>query len=235
MFVSHGTLRLRKTLPRAIGPWCLDSRGFTELSLNGRWTITPREYVTATRRYISEVGNLLWASQQDWMCEPWIIEKTGLSVAEHQRRTVANYLDLAEMAPDVPWVPVLQGWEEDDYLRHVDQYTAAGIDLRAQQTVGIGSVCRRQGTLGAIRLLMRLAGEGIRLHGFGLKTLALRTLSPFLTSADSMAWSYTARRLKAKCGTPPTSCANHLHYAQTWREYVLSVMGTRPAQLPLGV
>jgi hypothetical protein len=29
-------------LPRARGPWALDSGGFTELTTHGRWTITPR-------------------------------------------------------------------------------------------------------------------------------------------------------------------------------------------------
>ncbi len=34
-------------------------------------------------RYRDEIGCLLWAAPQDWMCEPWITAKTGLTVAEH--------------------------------------------------------------------------------------------------------------------------------------------------------
>jgi hypothetical protein len=29
----------------------------------------------------------------DWMCEPFMLAKTGLSVREHQQRTVTNYLN----------------------------------------------------------------------------------------------------------------------------------------------
>ncbi len=34
-------------------------------------------------RYRDEIGCLLWAAPHDWMCEPWITAKTGLTVAEH--------------------------------------------------------------------------------------------------------------------------------------------------------
>jgi hypothetical protein len=52
------------------------------------------------RRYRDEIGCLDWAAPQDWMCEPFILAKTGLSVREY-RRTVASYLRLTELAPDL--------------------------------------------------------------------------------------------------------------------------------------
>jgi hypothetical protein len=55
----------------------------------------------AVRRYRDEIGSLDWAAPQDWMCEPFILAKTGLSVREHLRRTVADYLRLTELAPDL--------------------------------------------------------------------------------------------------------------------------------------
>jgi hypothetical protein len=45
-----------------------------------------------------------FASPQDWMREPVMIERTGLSVREHQARTVANYLDLRMLAPRLPFI-----------------------------------------------------------------------------------------------------------------------------------
>ena len=45
------------------------------------------------RLYRDEVGGLQCAAPQDWMCEPQIVAKTGLSVREHQQRTVENLLD----------------------------------------------------------------------------------------------------------------------------------------------
>lgn len=138
-----------------------------------------------------------------------------------------------DLAPEIPWTPVLQGWEEDDYLRHIDMYATSGIDLRSLPVVGIGSVCRRQGTTGAVHLLLRITAEGLRLHGFGLKATALKQLAPFFESADSMAWSYAARREKRRCGNPSSSCANHLHAALEWRDTVLESAGTEPVQLRL--
>src|SRR3954467_15595459 len=63
-------------------------------------------------------------------CEPWMVAKTGLSVGEHQRRTVDNYLSLRDLAPELPFVPVVQGWEIADYLRCIDLYAARGAGLR---------------------------------------------------------------------------------------------------------
>ena len=221
--VSHVRLRRRKSLPRAVSSWVLDSGGFSELSLHGEWTVKPQEYIEAVRRYSDEIGNMVWAAPQDWMCEPWLVAKTGLSIEEHQRRTIDNYLELAERAPDIPWIPVLQGWTVDDYHRHVEDYCDAGIDLTIQPTVGIGSVCRRQATTEAATIIRSLWASGIHnLHGFGFKTLGLCEVGGMMASADSMAWSYAARRTEPLAGCTHTNCANCLPFALQWREQVLS-------------
>lgn len=50
-----------------------------------------------------------FVAPMDYMCEPAIIERTGLGIAEHCYRTVQNYLDLRQLAPSLPIIPVLQG------------------------------------------------------------------------------------------------------------------------------
>jgi len=112
-------------------------------------------------------------------------------------------------------------------------FEQAGVELRVLPVVGIGSVCRRQGTRGAINVFVRLKSDGLRLHGFGLKTTALRSLDSFLYSSDSLAWSFRARRKQLRCGQPSSSCKNHLHYALEWRDSVLGSMGVAPVQLGL--
>lgn len=115
-------------------------------ALFGGWQTTVPEYVDAVRRYQSEIGALVWAAPMDWMCEPWIIEKTGLSVREHQERTVQNFLDLEAawgLANDPPFIPVLQGWTLEDYRRCLELYCEAGV---GGPLFGLGSVCRRQHT-----------------------------------------------------------------------------------------
>lgn len=71
---------------------------------------------------LDETGGLAWAAIQDWMCEPTIIRRTGLSVEEHQERTMLSWLELNNIAPELPWLPVLQGWTRGDYLHHIDAY-----------------------------------------------------------------------------------------------------------------
>lgn len=101
LFLSHRTLAGRRSLPRARGPWALDSGGFSELSMHGTWTVPAARYVDDVRRFVREIGGLRWAAIQDWMCEPVMLAKTGLSIAEHQARTVSSLLELRALAPDL--------------------------------------------------------------------------------------------------------------------------------------
>jgi hypothetical protein len=165
----------------------------------------------------------------DWMCEPFVIDKTGLSVREHQERTVQSYLDLRHRGP---FVPVLQGWDMDDYWRCVDLYTEAGVDLRTVPVVGIGSVCRRQGTSEAERLIVELAALGIRLHGFGFKRNGLDRVAWALHSSDSLAWSYNARRNPPMIGCTHKNCNSCIRWALRWRADLLSKLD-RPQQAAL--
>jgi hypothetical protein len=156
------------------------------------------------------------------MCEPFMLAKTGLTITEHQVRAVANYLELRSLAPDLPFVPVLQGWSRDDYHRCVELYERAGIDLTAEPRVGVGSVCRRQAT-GEIEVIVHsLASLGLRLHGFGVKAGGLVRYADCLASADSLAWGFEARRSAPLAGCRHANCANCLRYATVWRERVLA-------------
>jgi hypothetical protein len=225
LFISAVRLRTLQTHGMtAKAEWALDSGGFSEIGKHGGWTVTPKRYaaeVTGWRR----VGKMRWAAIQDWMCEPVMLAKTGLSVLQHQNRTVRSMLDLQDIAPDIPWAPVLQGWVLQDYLRHIDAYCRAGIDLTQQPVVGVGSVCRRQHTSEAEEIVRTISGMGIRVHAFGFKVLGLRRVSCALHSADSLAWSFTARMNPAasrELGCTHANCANCVKYALRWRERLLS-------------
>lgn len=219
LFVSHRTLMGRKSFPRALHSWALDSGGFTELSMYGRWVTTSQAYARAVRRYQDEVGLLEWCAPQDWMCEPFMLAATGLTIADHQARTIDSYCILASHG--LPVVPVLQGWTLADYHAHVEQYDNAGIDLRTFHTVGLGSVCRRQGTDEIARIVWSLHDLGLPLHGFGVKTRGLAAYHDALTSSDSLAWSYAARRSPPLPGCTHSSCANCMRYAVQWRSDLL--------------
>lgn len=232
LFISHRRLKDRRTLPTPLGTWALDSGGFTELSTHGRWVTTPEDYIASVRRYRDEMPGMDWAAPMDWMCEPVMLAKTGLTVQDHQRRTIDNFLLLRQTAPDLPFVPVLQGWDVDDYLRHADAYADAGVDLTAERLVGVGTVCRRQDAPEAARIVFSLADRGLALHGFGFKLTGLGMCGDYLVSADSMAWSFNARKNPPLPGHNHKSCANCFEWAMRWREKALRIEPA-PRQLSL--
>lgn len=224
LFVSHRRLMRYKTHPRAVTGWALDSGGFSELSIFGEWKTQPADYARAVVGYQAEIGNLEWAAVQDWMCEAVMLKRTGLTIAEHQARTIKSYLDLCDLEPAAPWAPVLQGWALGDYLNHVEQYARAGVDLAGLPIVGVGTLCRRQRTAEAEEILQTLAGLGLRLHGFGFKLQGLENVAGALDSSDSMAWSLHARKRPALPGCHHKTCASCPKYALRWRGRVLSVI-----------
>lgn len=233
LFVSHrrlnrrGALERGGKLPEARTSWALDSGGFTELSLYGEWRTTPAAYIDAVRRYQESIGLLDWCAPQDWMVEPFMLAKTGLSVAEHQARTIASYAQLGEAG--LPVIPVLQGWTLADYHRHVDDYARAGLDLDAAPVVGLGSVCRRQASEEVAAIVWSLHERGLRLHGFGVKALGLDTYYAALSSCDSLAWSYNARRNPPHPDCTHESCQNCPRYAMRWRSRLIARVARKVA------
>jgi len=225
LFISRRAFDKRKSALDAMGNWALDSGGFSELRLHGKWTLTAEEYI-ARVNHIDRTPGLLWAAQQDWMCEPVMLEKTGLTVREHQRRTVDNFLELRTLDCDVPIIPVLQGYSMDEYKNCFEMFEASGVDLRSEPLVGLGSVCRRQNSDDIQRIVNCFHAKDLRLHGFGVKTLGLARYGEMLESVDSLAWSFGARYSQSHCtvhSSNPTTknCANCLTYALEWREKVL--------------
>lgn len=256
LFISRNRLTGYKTFPQALGQWAMDLGGFTELKDHGRWRITAAEYVADVRRIVDGVGRMPdFVAPQDWMCEPWVIfggrdvprnspqwfhgtrEARGLDPDEpeqtladavrfHQERTVENYLELVALAPEIPWIPVLQGWALDSYVECAAMYATVGIDLVGAPTVGLGSVCRRQATSEIDEIVATFSARGLRLHGFGVKTQGIGDYGPDLASADSMAWSVDARRSDPLPGheVRHKNCANCPDWALAWRQRVLAVV-----------
>ncbi len=171
----------------------MDSGAFSELSLYGKYRNDTGEYIKQINRW-KRCGNMLAAVTQDYMCEPFITNKTGLSIEEHQIKTIERYKEIQD-GTDAYVMPVLQGYSKEDYLRHIDMY---GDLLKHGMWVGVGSICKRNSNIGAIEEILSLIKEkrpDLKLHGFGLKITALSSalVRDCLYSADSMAWSFAAR------------------------------------------
>jgi hypothetical protein len=104
-------------------------------------------------------------------------------------------------------------------------YESRGVNLREEPVVGLGSVCRRQSTLEIEKIVSSFHSKDLRLHGFGVKISGMKRYGEMLESADSMAWSFGARRTQSHCSVhapAPTTknCANCLDYALEWRKKV---------------
>lgn len=183
-------------------PLFIDSGAFSELAAHGRWTWPAHDYVAFIRDVVRQLGDdaVEHVGIQDWMCEAHMLARTGATVEEHQRRTVDSFLQLRRLAPEVPWVPTLQGFTACEYLRCAEMYAAAGVALEDQRLVGLGSVCRRSNTTEIERVIAEVR-QGlparVRLHGFGVKSAGALRACYQLASVDSMAWSRAARELEA--------------------------------------
>lgn len=193
--VSVNRLRDRQS-GFSVGEWMIDSGAFTELSTHGRYRDSVEDYAAQVNRW-HHCGSLVAAVAQDYMCEPFILEKTGLTVSDHQRLTIERYDALQPLCWPMAYVlPVLQGYQAEEYVDHVRQY---GARLTPSQWVGVGSVCKRNSDVEEIeQVLMAIHRErpDLRLHGFGVKLTSLESsiVREHLYSADSMAWSYSARK-----------------------------------------
>lgn len=221
LFISHRRLSRQKKLPRAHTDWALDSGGYSELRLHGRWVTEVSQYIDATRRYMETIGRMQWAAPMDWMCDPETLRRTNLTVKDHQRRTVSNFIELRSRAPDLPYAPVLQGWTHADYHRCAALYEIEGIDLTQEPRVGVGSICGRQATDEVNEIVWSLAARGLRLHAFGAKYGGLSRFAGALVSADSMAWSYQARNDQPLPSCKHRRCSNCIAYAVRWRDRLL--------------
>jgi hypothetical protein len=234
-FISVNRVRARKS-PIPARDWILDSGAFSTIATHGGYP-EPVSVYAAQIRHLRVSGNLLAAVAQDYMCEPWMLEKTGLTIADHQRLTIERYHALLSFETGVYIMPVLQGYAPTDYVTHIRAY---GARLAHGAWVGVGSVCKRNSDPAAIEnvlLAIKLERPDLRLHGFGLKLTALRSglVRDLLFSADSMAWSFAARRE----GRDANSWHEAKRFAdavdrQSFQGFLTGLLWNENAQQPLG-
>lgn len=224
MPIMCSDLRLKrvKRLKRAGAAVMIDSGSFT-IHDQGKDFDPPEQYADRIRHYMTEVGGVVSAAIYGEMCEAPILAKTGSTIERNQHMTVESYCTLSQLAPEVPWLAELQGWDERDYHRCVDLYLAAGVDLTTLPRVGLGTICRREGTEEARRIARSIAARGIKLHGFGVKDP--KSLDAAFLSADSFAWSYGARKRTRECPHGIVRWERNCpEFLRDWRDRILAAM-----------
>ena len=196
-FVSINALRDRKG-DFTVGDWVMDSGAFTRITTHGFWEDDEHEYAAQIRRW-SKCGNLLAAVSRDYMCEDFALQKSGLTIRDHQNMTIGRYERLlGEDCGGVYIMPVLQGRSHSDYIQHIKMYEERG-HLPHGAWVGVGSVCKRNADPMSIFMCLSIIKDyrpDLKLHGFGVKltSLAWAPIRELLETADSMAWSFAARK-----------------------------------------
>lgn len=207
----------------------LDSQAFRILELHGEHRLSPAQYA-AIGAEIALLCDEIVLVTQDYMCERYIFQKryehlgVRFTVADHQLLTISRYDALHFHAGQLGLavMPVLQGYAPHEYVDHIRQY---GRRLRSGMWVGVGSVCKRNGSPSSIRDVLysiKRARPDLRLHGFGLKRTAMGWgwIRNALYSADSMAWSYAARRQGRN--------ANDWQEAETYRKQIVGDLSDLP-------
>ena len=154
-------------------PVALDCGGFVAMARYGRYRWSIEDYV-----WLATEMRPLWWSAMDYCCEPEIaknrkevetrVHRTAFSLAQtlaiiiHHNRNLPGWMASAPM-------PVIQGWEPDDYItsiRLTDQVLRDPLAAEAGMTgpdgwpalIGLGSVCRRElgGPNGLFTILNRI-------------------------------------------------------------------------------
>ncbi len=210
--------------PRRVGRWT--PAAFSELSLYGGWRTTPEEYVAAVKRYDREIGQLEWAAGQDYMWKV-MLARTGLSVEEHQRRTVANSFgwsscgtedDDTGLHPEAPFMPTSRVSRVGDYLRCWDMFGEAGVDLSNYPSVGVRFGVPASTPARSARCWRRCANAirecrctvmALRHRDFGTMVTCLRRRQPGV--------GMNARKIRGYPGCTHGKCSNCVKWALRWR------------------
>lgn len=199
LFVSYSSLKDTVNFHPALQRWGGDSSAFTCVYNYGCFPFEPPAYAGTMERAQREIGMLDFACVMDWMCEDFVMARTGpwasrdTAVRTHQERTVNSYIELLSIAPGVPWAVTLQGYTRDEYMRCLDMYVDRGIDPRAASRVVMGSMCKRKNTVVAANILIEFEAMGLPVHALGFASEGFARIRGLVTSGDSQACGDGAR------------------------------------------
>lgn len=152
------------------------------------------EYETSDEEYANwllDVDPDVFALR-DYPCEPDVLREHNRTVADHQEMTTERHRELWDLvdAIDGQRVSVVQGWDVDQYLEHLDMLR--NQDVLADY-VGIGSVCGRENEERIREIILGVRDElddDTDLHAFGIKGSVLKypAVRDALSSADSQSF-----------------------------------------------
>jgi len=210
----------------------LDSGGFVAARRYRGFPWSTDEYLD-----LAASAPFIWWAAADWCVEPTIAhdEATVLDrISGTVRLNMLCLLGGTRRGIADRFVPVIQGWHPDHYMRCLERMPWA----RDFPLVGIGSMCRRH-LHGEHRILHVLdvldrafSGCATRLHLFGLKSQAIAVAAqhPRVASSDSQAYGVAARQDARKTRTSKTDAVLAQVMSRWYRRQIASI--AQPPTLP---
>ncbi len=166
----------------------LDSGGYGAAFYDDGFKFSIDEYAELVQKIRPEY----WATM-DYPCEPNV--RQGMTVNKRIALTIKNCQKLLSVG--LPGcVPVIQGWELNDYLLCVELMRKANV---IQPVMGIGSICRRGKQAEIVEIVRHLHKElpQTQFHAFGVKINALKCnngeILNYLHSIDTAAWQFNEK------------------------------------------
>jgi len=169
----------------------LDCGGYVFFNEHGYFPFTAAAYLNLVAYLKPD-----YYASMDYPCEPSISSAlSGMDVMARIRATVENCQLLADMEcmTGGSLVPVIQGWQVEDYQFCLDLYLSAGL---IRPYMAVGSMCTRSNTAEIADLVIGVHAAATRagvkqLHFFGLKRSDyLRPVQYLIHSQDSAAVYY---------------------------------------------
>lgn len=168
----------------------IDSGGFTAAQKWGKYPWTPQQYTDFIRETARDV-TLDFCAVMDYACEREVNRITYHTNRQRIKATIRNETALKALAPDLPWLPVLQGNTIEE--RSIDINLRAKIGLLPTTFAGIGSICGRTPSQAqqAIRFYTQHL-PGVKFHPFGIHIQALDADDVYwlIKSWDTYSWNW---------------------------------------------
>jgi hypothetical protein len=195
--------RLRRPPADWVTALAIDSGGFTAHRRWGEYPWSPVQYADFIAAVSRDIP-LAWCAVMDYACEPGVDRRTWRTNTARIEATIVNDAACRAVAPDLPWLSVLQGdtLAERDY----DLAQRQACSLVPATRAGMGSICGRPFPH-ARRVLdwYRTHLPGVRFHVFGMDCRVLDGghYTDIVASWDSYAWNWERGTRNVRRGRQP--------------------------------
>lgn len=224
---NNRTKRFSRTIPdlKLINQVAIDSGGYTASRKWGAYPWSAGQYAQWVRDMRQRIGEkFLFAASMDFVCSR---TKDHHTTRENLRRIDQTHeleLELIQLAPAVPWLPVIQGdnLKEREYCFNRRCY----LGLREEDAgyYGVGSIVGRP--VGSVRETFAFLNKvfpGDFFHAFGLnaKVIRSREADVFnIESWDTYSWCY-GRGRKYGPNKPPIAQREEESYSEYTRRLAI--------------